>query len=58
MRDVMRITGMGASTVYWRMDRGEFPKSVKLGEKAVAWIEDEVAAWQEARIAERDSETA
>ena len=31
-----------------------FPKPVRIGDNGVAWIEDEVTAWQKARIAERD----
>lgn len=34
---------------------GRFPKRVRLGEHRVAWVEEEVTAWINARIAERDS---
>lgn len=41
----------------WRREReGTFPRRVKLGGNRVAWIEDEIDAWVEARIAERDAE--
>lgn len=33
---------------------GRFPTQVKLSERSVAWIESEVEAFTEARIAERD----
>jgi predicted DNA-binding transcriptional regulator AlpA len=37
----------------WRMeDRGEFPKSIKIGSKRV-WIKSEVLAWMAERVAER-----
>lgn len=32
---------------------GRFPKRVQLGANSVAWVEGEVVAWQEAKIAAR-----
>lgn len=32
---------------------GRFPKRVQLGENSVAWLEDEIVAWQAERIADR-----
>lgn len=38
-----------------RLERAErFPRRVHLGANTVAWREDEVLAWAEARSAERD----
>jgi prophage regulatory protein len=34
---------------------GEFPKRINLGPNSVAWLEHEVEAWIEARVAERDA---
>jgi prophage regulatory protein len=34
---------------------GAFPKRIALGENSVAWLEHEVEAWIEARVAERDA---
>ena len=40
----------------WRMERaGLFPKRIRLGQKRIAWVADEVDAWVKQRIAERDS---
>ena len=33
---------------------GTFPKRVKLGQARVGWIEEEVKAWLQVRIDERD----
>jgi prophage regulatory protein len=58
---VMDITSLAVSTVYDKMASGDFPKPVKLfsgvtGKKsAVAWVEDEILAWMDARMAERDA---
>jgi predicted DNA-binding transcriptional regulator AlpA len=37
------------------MKENRFPKAISIGPKAVAWDADEIAAWQIARIAERDA---
>ncbi len=51
---VKDTTGLSASTLYDKMAAGEFPKPVPIGPRAVAWVEDEVLAWQERQIAKRD----
>lgn len=35
-------------------DAGKFPKRVRLGQGRVGWIEEEVLAWLQVRIQERD----
>ncbi|ATS39298.1 MULTISPECIES: helix-turn-helix transcriptional regulator [Xanthomonas] len=45
--------GMSQTTIYDRIKKGTFPKPVPLG-TLVAWVESEIDAWVEARIAERD----
>jgi prophage regulatory protein len=47
-------TGHSASTIYEKMTTGEFPRPIKLGARAVGWIEEEVETYIETRIAERD----
>jgi prophage regulatory protein len=42
---VLDRTGLSRSTVYQRIAKGEFPKSISLGAKAVGWIETEVEDW-------------
>lgn len=34
--------------------QGKFPKRIRIGENRVAWRRDEVEAWVQARIDERD----
>jgi len=51
---VEEITGLPTSSLYDEIAKGRFPKPVKLSASRVAWLEDEVLAWQEARIAARD----
>ena len=52
---VEEATGESRSTIYKRISEGKFPKPVKLGTKSVGWVEEEVAAYNEARIAARDA---
>lgn len=47
-------TGLGRSAIYEMIADGLFPRPVPLGSKSVGWIEHEVDAWIDARIAERD----
>lgn len=54
-RDVEARTGLSRSTIYAMMTQGTFPKPVRLGARAVGWPESEIAAWLEARKAERDA---
>jgi prophage regulatory protein len=48
---VKEITGLSRSTIY---ADPAFPKPVKIGDRAVAWVEDEIKHWIDARIAERE----
>jgi prophage regulatory protein len=52
--DVVHATGLPQSTIYEMAAKGTFPKQVRLSPRAVGWLEHEVLAWQEARIAERN----
>lgn len=48
---VERMTGLSCTELYRRIAAGTFPKQVQLGPKSVAWVEEEIEAWQHARIA-------
>ncbi len=57
--DVERRTGLKKSKLYQLMAAGEFPKPIRLTEKAVAWPESEVTHWIHAKIAQcRQAEAA
>ncbi|MBM4208525.1 MAG: AlpA family phage regulatory protein [Gammaproteobacteria bacterium] len=55
LKAVKEMTGLSRSTLYAYIEMGKFPRQVKLGERCVAWVEEEVATWLEARITERDA---
>ena len=57
IQDVMSLTGLGRSTIYKFMaDETDFPKSVPLGGRAVAWVESEIEEWMESRLSMRDNQ--
>jgi prophage regulatory protein len=43
-------TGLSRSTIYLRVAAGEFPKPIRLGPRAVGWIDAEIEQWLSARI--------
>ena len=43
-------TGLSRSTIYLRIAEGTFPKPVRLGGRAVGWIEAEIQDWLRQRI--------
>ena len=51
-------TGLKHSAIYERIAAGTFPRAIPLGPKAVGWLEAEVDAWIDDRIAERDDKRA
>ena len=53
---VMSLTGLGRATIYRRIRESSFPKPIRLGGNSAGWIEAEVLAWLNSRIAERDLE--
>ncbi|QDA56127.1 helix-turn-helix transcriptional regulator [Thermomonas aquatica] len=55
---VKRLCGLSRSEIYRRVAAGTFPAPVKLGERASAWPEHEIAAWCASRIAARDAKAA
>jgi len=52
--EVTRITGLHRSSIYEMMADQRFPKQVKLGKRAAAWLESEIRDWQRARVEARN----
>ncbi|MFT3905622.1 MAG: AlpA family transcriptional regulator [Steroidobacteraceae bacterium] len=46
-------TGLRRDTVYRKARLGEFPRPVKLSERASGWVESEIDEWVAERIAAR-----
>ena len=49
--EVRTRTGKSRSSIYQGVKDGTFPKPIKLGPRAVGWIEAEIEAHNQARIA-------
>ena len=43
--EVIRVSGLARSTIYLRMKEKTFPTPIKLGERSVGWIEEEIQNW-------------
>jgi prophage regulatory protein len=50
LRQVSQLTGLGRSMIYQMQAEGRFPQRIKLGERAVGWLESEVRDWLATRI--------
>lgn len=53
--EVQRRTGLSRSQIYLMMSKGVFPRPVPLSENVVGWLSEEIEAWQQTRIAARQS---
>jgi len=42
---VETVTGLSRSSIYEMMDRGEFPRPIRIGKRAVAWPQSAIKAW-------------
>jgi prophage regulatory protein len=47
---VMETTGKTRSSIYAEMGKGEFPKSIKISARAVAWIESDIEQWKREKL--------
>lgn len=43
--EVKNRTGLSRSTIYLKISKGTFPSPISLGERAVGWVESEIADW-------------
>lgn len=50
---VVNKTGMPPSSVYAKMADGTFPKSISLGPRCKAWLEEEIDQWMDDRVSQR-----
>ena len=45
IKTVLERTGLSRSTLYRKIERGTFPKQVKISERCAGWRESAVQAW-------------
>ena len=48
--DVEALTGLSRAWIYAAMQRGEFPRPVKIGRRAVRWPRSVIDRWVEAGL--------
>jgi prophage regulatory protein len=56
--DVLKKVGVSKTQLQTLIEAGEFPGAIKLGgpeARAIGWIESEIDAWIDQKIAERDA---
>jgi prophage regulatory protein len=60
LADLPQFVGLRRTQIGELIKAGEFPKPIPLsdGGRAVAWLEADLIAWQNARIAARNAEAA
>ncbi|WP_171209608.1 MULTISPECIES: AlpA family transcriptional regulator [unclassified Ruegeria] len=50
-KEVEDVTGLSGRQIYRLMDRGEFPRPVKMSANIVAWKESDLSSFLESRKA-------
>lgn len=55
---VQEKTGLGHDSIYRLGREGDFPRPLKLSERASGWLEHEIDAWLEKRAAAREAPAA
>ncbi|PRY06140.1 AlpA family transcriptional regulator [Paraburkholderia sp. BL25I1N1] len=57
MKEVVKKIGLCRATIYAMIGRGEFPRPIRIGERATGWRESELEAWLANRSAARERST-
>lgn len=50
LKQVKTLTGLSRSSIYDAIKKGNFPSSISIGHRAVAWTEESIAHWQASKI--------
>lgn len=56
--EVLQLTKVSKSKWYGEIKKGNAPKPIKLGDRAVAWVMDDVTEWLESRIKQSKQDSA
>lgn len=49
LHEVRRLIGLGKTSVYAMLKRGDFPRPLRVGQRSVRWRASEVRDWMDAR---------
>ena len=55
LNEVLDLTGLCRSGVYKALAAKDFPEPVKLGKRAVGWLEADLMAWVQSRQKRKSS---
>jgi len=50
--DVKDMVGLSRSSIYAMMEKGTFPKQVRLGERSVGWLDTAIDEWIMDRVSD------
>lgn len=53
LAEVIKITGFKTTKIYDTVNKGAFPKKVRIGPRAVRWVKAEVLGWVNEQMATR-----
>lgn len=56
--EVLHLTKVSKSKWYCEIRKGNAPKPIKLGDRAVAWVMDDVRQWLDQRIKQSKQDNA
>ena len=45
LEEVRNLTSLSRSAIYRKMKAKEFPQTVNLSDRSVAWVEEEIRSW-------------
>ena len=52
LKNVIEVTGMSRSTIYRLMEQGKFPKPIKLSQRIIGFLEEDIDQWIQERYQE------
>jgi len=49
-KEVLKLTGLSRTTIYTLIQRGEFPNSIKISSRSVAWRRGDIWEWINSKV--------
>ena len=56
MTELRKTVGLSRSQIYLLINKGSFPKQIKLGDKASGWLLSSIINWMQIRVTESNGE--
>ena len=44
-KEVAKMCGLSPNAVYYHLHKGNLPQPIRIGEKSVRWVEEEIQEW-------------